>query len=154
MSPLTGAIRLLDASHVIKLPHSIPDVAGNLYYNRDFRRKYPRLEPVTQAQLTELLLAAPNEDGTKTLAPPGAEGAGGEVASGTTAITRPKDTSAPEAFTQVLAQVHSPANAAMHYSSANLPPRPPFKSPQHILKKNPGAVPHDPHAYYPAENYV
>jgi hypothetical protein len=42
------------------------DVAGNLYYNRDFRRKYPRLEMITQEHLTQLLLASPNQDGTKT----------------------------------------------------------------------------------------
>lgn len=81
------------------------------------------------------------------IAPPGAEGE-------STALTRPADLSSPSAFTQVLAQVHSPANAATHYSATNLPPRPPFKSAHNILKKNVGAVPHDPNAYYPAENYV
>ena len=41
------------------------DNASNLYNNRDFRRKYPRTEPITQQFLTQLLLAQPNEDGTK-----------------------------------------------------------------------------------------
>lgn len=79
------------------------------------------------------------------IAPPGAEGQ-------STALTRPTDLSSPSAFTQVLAQVHSPENAATHYSPSNLPPRPPFR--QNQMKKLPGAVPHDPNAYYPAENYV
>jgi hypothetical protein len=80
-------------------------------------------------------LAAPGEDSTST------------------SLTRPTDLSAPSAFTQVLAQVHSPKSGVTHYSASNLPPRPPFTGPQHLLKKDPGAVPHDPHAYYPAENY-
>ena len=51
--------------------HTIPpskasDIAGNLYHSRDFRRKYPKLEMITQQDLTKLLLAQPNEDGTKT----------------------------------------------------------------------------------------
>ncbi|PWN88496.1 21 kDa subunit of NADH dehydrogenase [Acaromyces ingoldii] len=133
-------------------PSRASDVAGNLYYNRDFRRKYPQLEMVTQQQLTQLLLAQPNEDGTKTLAPPGEGEADGHM----TALTRPADLNSPSAFTDVLAQVHSPQNAAasVHYTQSNLPPTPPFKGPQHILKKMPGAVPHDPNAYYPAENYA
>ena len=80
------------------------------------------------------------------LAAPGEE-------STSTSLTRPTDLSAPSAFTQVLAQVHSPSSGMTHYSASNLPPRPPFTGPQHLLKKDPGAVPHDPHAYYPAENY-
>ena len=38
--------------------------------------------------------------------------------------------------------------------ASNLPPRPPFKQPHHILKKMKGAVPHGEHDYYPAENYA
>ncbi|UZJ52547.1 hypothetical protein CBS101457_001867 [Exobasidium rhododendri] len=136
--------------HAGVAPSKASDVAANLYFNRDFRRKYPRLEMITQGHLTQLLLASSNEDGTKTLAPPGAEGS----SSGSTALARPTDLASPAAFTQVLAQVHSPENAATHYSASNLPPRPPFKSPQHILKKMPGAVPHDEYMYYPAENYA
>jgi len=41
------------------------DIAQNLYYDRDFRRKYPQTDVITQQYLTELLLASPNEDGTK-----------------------------------------------------------------------------------------
>lgn len=44
-------------------PHT--DNAANLYYNRDFRRKFPQTDYVSQQYLTELLLAEPNEDGTK-----------------------------------------------------------------------------------------
>ncbi len=75
-----------------------------------------------------------------------------EDASNTTALTRPADLESPTAFTDVLAQVHksTDASAPGFYSSANLPPRPPFKQPHHILKLQKGAVPHDPHAYYPA----
>lgn len=75
-----------------------------------------------------------------------------EDTSGTTALTRPTDLESPTAFTDVLAQVHktSDSSAPTFYSSTNLPPRPPFKSPQHILKLQKGAVPHDPFAYYPA----
>lgn len=41
------------------------DIAQNLYHDRDFRRKYPQTDVITQQYLTELLLASPNEDGTK-----------------------------------------------------------------------------------------
>lgn len=47
-------------------PSRASDIAGNRYYERDFRRKYPALDMITQEHLTKLLLAAPNEDGTKT----------------------------------------------------------------------------------------
>lgn len=50
--------------HVVP-PSSASDVAGNLYYHRDARRKYQKLEMITQQHLTQLLLASPNEDGTK-----------------------------------------------------------------------------------------
>ena len=46
--------------------HSLTeDIAQNLYHNRDYRRKYPQTDVITQQYLTELLLASPNEDGTK-----------------------------------------------------------------------------------------
>ncbi|PWY99901.1 hypothetical protein BCV70DRAFT_200809 [Testicularia cyperi] len=126
-------------------PSAASDPAGNLYHSRDFRRKYPQLEMITQKDLTTLLLSSPNEDGTRTLQAP-------EDTSNTTALTRPADLESPTAFTDVLAQVHgaSDSSSATHYSTTNLPPRPPFKSPHHILKLQKGAVPHDPHAYYPA----
>jgi hypothetical protein len=41
------------------------DIAGLGYYERDFRRAYPQLHMVTQQDLTTLLLADTNEDGTK-----------------------------------------------------------------------------------------
>lgn len=47
-------------------PSRASDIAGNMYANRDFRRKYPGLDMISQQDLTKLLLAAPNEDGTKT----------------------------------------------------------------------------------------
>ncbi|CDU25784.1 related to NADH-ubiquinone oxidoreductase 21.3 kda subunit [Sporisorium scitamineum] len=130
-------------------PSAASDPAGNLYHNRDFRRKYPKLEMITQKDLTTLLLSSPNEDGTRSLQAP-------EDASNTTALTRPADLESPTAFTDVLAQVDksSDASSAGFYSTSNLPPRPPFKQPHHILKLQKGAVPHDPHAYYPAENYA
>ncbi|EPQ29334.1 uncharacterized protein PFL1_03089 [Pseudozyma flocculosa PF-1] len=130
-------------------PSKASDPADNLYADRDFRRKYPKLEMITQKDLTQLLLASPNEDGTKTLQAP-------EDTSNTTALTRPADLDSPTAFTDVLAQVHkaSETKPAGFYSSSNLPPRPPFKTPHSILKLQKGAVPHDPHAYYPAENYA
>lgn len=99
---------------------------------------------ITQEHLTKILLAAPNEDGTKTLAAP----EDNADASGTTAVAVPEDLSAPSAFTQVLAEVSQKGDVA--YSETNLPPTPPFKRPQHILKVQEGAVPHDPNAYYPA----
>lgn len=46
-------------------PSAASDPAGNLYHNRDFRRKYPKLEMITQKDLTTLLLSSPNEDGTR-----------------------------------------------------------------------------------------
>lgn len=48
-----------------KYGSDILDIAQNLYYDRDFRRKYPQTEVITQQYLMELLLASPNEDGTK-----------------------------------------------------------------------------------------
>lgn len=52
--------------HPATPPSKASDTAGNLYHNRDFRRKYPKLEMITQKDLTTLLLASPNEDGTRT----------------------------------------------------------------------------------------
>lgn len=52
-----------------------PDIAANLYHNRDFRRKYPQTDVITQHYLTELLLASPNEDGTKRYVAHGAHAA-------------------------------------------------------------------------------
>lgn len=46
-------------------PSAASDPASNLYHNRDFRRKYPKLEMITQKDLTTLLLSSPNEDGTR-----------------------------------------------------------------------------------------
>jgi hypothetical protein len=77
---------------------------------------------------------------------------GDDTSSPTTALTIPSDLNAPSAFTDVLAQVSKKDENA--YSSSRLPPTPPFKKPHHILKIQKGAVPHDPHAYYPAENYA
>lgn len=77
---------------------------------------------------------------------------GDDTSSPTTALTIPSDLSSPSAFTDVLAQVSNKDENA--YSSSKLPPTPPFKRPHHILKIQKGAVPHDPHAYYPAENYA
>ncbi|KAK0532861.1 hypothetical protein OC834_000705 [Tilletia horrida] len=133
-------------------PSKASDIANNLYDARDARRKYPRLEMITQKRLTELLLASPNPDGTKSILPPG-------EASSSTALTVPSDLSSPSAFTDVLAQAHSvPATTSSassepgFYTPSNLPPTPPFKRP--ALVKQKGAVPHDPHAYYPAENFA
>lgn len=74
-----------------------------------------------------------------------------EDSSSTQALTRPADLESPTAFTDVLAQVHKSADPASSgfYSASNLPPRPPFTSPHHILKLQKDAVPKDPHAYYP-----
>ncbi|CAO1613013.1 unnamed protein product [Parajaminaea phylloscopi] len=128
-------------------PSRASDIASNLYYNRDFRRKYPALDMISQEHLTKLLLAAPNEDGTKTLAAPGEEST-----SSTTALTTPTDLASPSAFTSVLAQVNG--KPELSYSDKKLPPTPPFKRPHHILKIQKGAIPHDPHAYWDVENYA
>ena len=37
------------------VPSRASDIADNMYYHRDFRRKYPKLDVVTQQYLTELL---------------------------------------------------------------------------------------------------
>jgi len=74
------------------------------------------------------------------LAAPGDESA-------TTALTAPSDLSSPSAFTDVLAQAYKSQEVA--YTETNLPPTPPFKRPQHILKLQKGAVPHGEHVYYP-----
>ncbi|CAO1623839.1 unnamed protein product [Sympodiomycopsis kandeliae] len=127
-------------------PSRASDIAGNRYYERDFRRKYPALDMITQEHLTKLLLAAPNEDGTKTLAAP--------EDSRTTALTTPEDLSSPSAFTNVLAQVTSGKDSnTPGYSASHLPPTPPFKRPHHILKISPEQPPRSDQAYYPAENY-
>ena len=60
----------------------------------------------------------------------------------------PEDLASPKAFTDVLAQVHK----TEAYTKTNLPPTPPFRKASHILKIQKGAVPHDPHAYYPGES--
>ena len=116
------------------------DIADNLYYNRDFRRKNPQTDVVTQQHLTELLLAAPNEDGTKSLPTPESQQ--------TTALTRPDDLASPTAFTQVLEQVHM--ESQHKYSPSNMPPKFPSTPPQHILKLQKGALPHDKYDYFPA----
>lgn len=77
---------------------------------------------------------------SNSLAPPG-EG------SSSTELTVPDDLAAPAAFTQVLAQVN--AKAELSYSDKKLPPTPPFKRPQHCMKIQKDAIPHDPHAYFP-----
>ncbi|WFD32049.1 hypothetical protein MSPP1_003091 [Malassezia sp. CBS 17886] len=122
------------------VPSKASDIAENLYGARDFRRQYPKLEVVTQQYLTELLLAEPNEDGTKSLPIPG-DGT-------TTAVTRPADIASPTAFTEVLAQVHSEKQHI--YSPTNMPPRYPSTPPSDILKLQKDAVPHPEDAYYPA----
>lgn len=108
---------------------------------RDSRRKYPKEDVVTQRDLTELLLAAPNEDGTKSL-----------PADGTTAVARPADIDSPTAFTEVLAQVHTEKENV--YSPTRLPPAFPSTKPQHILKLQKGAVPTARFEYFPMENFA
>ncbi len=137
-------------------PSRASDIANNLYANRDFRRMYPKLEVVTQEHLTKLMLAAPNDDGTRSLPAPSSPSSSSEsstavssAGSGTTALTAPTDLSAPSAFTDVLAQVH--ASPSVAYSPTNLPPTPPFRKAHHILKIQKGAIPHDEHAYFPGE---
>jgi len=126
------------------VPSRASDIAENMYYHRDFRRKYPKLDVVTQQYLTELLLASPNEDGTKSLPLP--------ESGASTDLTRPDDLASPTAFTQVLAQVH---NSSEHkYSPKNMPPKFPSTSPQHILKLQKGALPRDKYDYFPVENYA
>ena len=99
---------------------------------------------MTQQYLTELLLASPNEDGTKSLPLP--------ESGASTDLTRPDDLASPTAFTQVLAQVH---NSSEHkYSPKNMPPKFPSTSPQHILKLQKGALPRDKYDYFPVENYA
>lgn len=110
-----------------------------MYHNRDFRRKYPKTDVVTQQFLTELLLATPNEDGTKSLPVPES----GE----TTELTRPDDLASPTAFTQVLAEVQS--SPEHKYTSKNMPPKFPAKPVHHILKLQPDAIPHDKYDYFP-----
>ncbi|KAL9941004.1 hypothetical protein V8E36_000492 [Tilletia maclaganii] len=135
-------------------PSKASDIANNLYDARDVRRKYPRLEVITQKRLTELLLASPNPDGTKSILPPG-EG------SSSTALTVPSDLNAPSAFTDVLKQAHTvPATTSSSaassepafYTPSSLPPTPPFKRP--ALVKQKGAIPHPEHAYFPTENFA
>jgi len=121
------------------------DPAANLYHNRDFRRKYPQTHMITQGVLTRLLLAEPNEDGTKSLPNPT------EANTTTTALTRPADLEAPTAFTDVVAQVHKEPQFA--YSAKNMPPRFPSKPSHHILHKVPGAIPHNRFDYFPVDNY-
>ncbi|KAL4402805.1 hypothetical protein ACI68E_000579 [Malassezia pachydermatis] len=126
------------------VPSKASDIAQNLYYDRDFRRKYPQTEVITQQYLTELLLASPNEDGTKSLPQPGSEQ--------TTALTRPSDLASPTAFTEVLAQVQEQPESK--YSASNMPPSFPSTKPQHILKIQKGAIPHGKFDYFPVENYA
>ncbi|KAK0549052.1 hypothetical protein OC846_003338 [Tilletia horrida] len=139
--------------HAATPPSRASDVANNLYDSRDFRRKYPRLEMITQQRLTQLLLATPNPDGTKSILPP--------EDGGSTALTVPSDLHAPSAFTDVLKQAHSvpstksaasTSSEPAFYTASNLPPLPPFKRP--ALVKQKGAIPHPEHAYFPTENFA
>ncbi|WFD22129.1 hypothetical protein MEQU1_000791 [Malassezia equina] len=122
-------------------PATVPskDVAQNLYHNRDFRRKYPQTDVITQQYLTELLLASPNEDGTKSLPVPGSEQS--------TSLTVPSDLASPTAFTQVLEQVQvAPENK---YSATNMPPKFPSTKTHHLMKLQKDAIPHGKHDYFP-----
>lgn len=119
-----------------------------MYHNRDFRRKYPQTDVITQQYLTELLLAVPNEDGTKryvmetltrSLPVPGSEQ--------TTSLTVPTDLASPTAFTQVLEQVQmAPENK---YSASNLPPSFPSTKTHHVMKLQKDAIPHGKYDYFP-----
>lgn len=120
-----------------------------MYYHRDYRRKFPQTDVITQYYLTELLLAEPNEDGTKRYvavhSPSLPSPESGESTS--TALTRPDDLHSPTAFTEVLNQVQSePKNV---YSASNMPPRFPSTKPQHIIKIQKNAIPHGRWDYFP-----
>ncbi|WFD00763.1 hypothetical protein MYAM1_003515 [Malassezia yamatoensis] len=121
------------------VPSAASDPAANLYYHRDFRRKYPQTDVITQQYLTELLLASPNEDGTMSIS----DGSDSQ----TTALTRPSDLNSPTAFTEVLAQVQSEPQHT--YSSSNMPPAFPSKKPQHILTLQKNAIPKGKDHYLP-----
>lgn len=107
---------------------------------------------ITQKYLTELLLAVPNEDGTKrcgaflermlTVSLPNPESS-----DQTTELTRPSDLDSPTAFTQVLAEAYKDKKHV--YNASHLPPRFPSKQPQHILKVTKNSIPKGPHEYFP-----
>ncbi|SHO76613.1 Uncharacterized protein MSYG_0951 [Malassezia sympodialis ATCC 42132] len=126
------------------VPSKASDIAQNLYHDRDFRRKYPQTDVITQQYLTELLLASPNEDGTKSLPLPGSEQS--------TTLTVPSDLASPTAFTQVLEQVQvAPENK---YSATNMPPKFPSTKTHHVMKLQKDAIPHGKHDYFPVDNYA
>ncbi|MBW0496758.1 hypothetical protein O181_036473 [Austropuccinia psidii MF-1] len=113
------------------------DPAQNPYYERDFRRMYPRLEMITQTDLCKLLIRAPEQ--MKLPAP-----------ASKPSLSAVTITSGNES-TPSLASLYLSPTASSSSSSINFkPPSPPGKPYRYKLSEQP---PQQENSYFPMQNF-
>lgn len=112
------------------------DPAENPYHQRDFRRMYPRLEVITQADLANLLITAPER---MQLPSPSSAGTSNPV----TPVNSSTGNDTSLASLYISSSTSSP-------SSKFTPPKPPGKPYRYTLSEQP---PHSEHAHFPMLTY-
>ncbi|KNZ61635.1 hypothetical protein VP01_1376g2 [Puccinia sorghi] len=130
-SPPPGSVKTVQVTPASKAS----DPAENPYHERDFRRMYPRLEMVTQSDLVNLMIAAPER---MQLPSPSSSG------SSATAVTSGSKTE-PSLASMYLSSSASPAS-----SSTFSPPKPPGRPHRYSLGEQP---PHNKDAHFPMVTY-
>ncbi|PLW43223.1 hypothetical protein PCASD_07019 [Puccinia coronata f. sp. avenae] len=113
------------------------DPAENPYHERDFRRMYPRLEMVTQVDVANLLIAAPDR---MQLPPPSSSGSPTSV----TSVTSGSKNGAS------LASLYISSTSSAPSPSTFSPPKPPGTPYRYSLGEQP---PHNKDAHFPMVTY-
>ncbi|KAA1091707.1 hypothetical protein PGTUg99_010152 [Puccinia graminis f. sp. tritici] len=114
------------------------DPAENPYHERDFRRMYPRLEMVTQTDLADLLIAAPERMQYVLPSPSSSTSAATSLTSGS------------ENSPSLAALYLSSSASSSESSSTFVPPTPPGKPHRYSLGEQP---PQNKDAHFPMLNY-
>ncbi|KAK9899200.1 21 kDa subunit of NADH dehydrogenase [Cystobasidium minutum MCA 4210] len=128
-------------------PSKASDIAQNAYYERDFRRAYPKLDVVTQTELSALLLAQPEQ---LNLPAPNTSSAV-KASEGTTDVaTIPSPT--PSLASLYYASSESSQVSNTSFTASKLPPKP-AASIKVAWKPSKEKIERDPYTYFPMDTY-
>lgn len=130
-------------------PSKASDIAENAYYERDFRRAYPKLDVVTQSELSALLLAQPEQ---LNLPAPNTSSAVKASAGTTDVTTIPSPTPSLASLYYASSEQSSTEVAKSSFNASRLPPKP-ASSIKLSWAPSPEKVERDPYTYFPMDNY-
>lgn len=133
-------------------PSKASDPAQNAYFQRDYRRRYPRLDVITQQDLSALLLAQPEALGNLP-APSNAPAKAAETTTDVTTVPSP----APSLSSLYLApaasgSATSPVATSSAYTAGKLPPGP-VSAIKLSWAPSSDKVERDPYSYFPMDNF-